>query len=769
MFRYLFFILLSPLLLNSQSDLAIGSWTTHLPYNSGKYITQSKNFIYYATDYAILKINKSDLSFEKITRTEGLNDSRINAIYFHSEQSTLIVAYDNATLDLISENSVRAIVDIVNFNNIPIDKVINKISYKDDQHVFLSSNYGLSLLNVRTGKFIFTLFTPNIKVYDCVVDKNNYFMATEKGMYFLEATGNEIVQSFKSWILLGASYGISPVESFNSCATFNDNIYISNSNEIYQWKNNYFQSVFKSVAYSIKYLSVGTNYLMAGLHCKTNCGELVAFIDKNLNFQTSDASCTEQNLYAIESEDGKIWYADTRWSFRYANSTNELCQAIWVPGPVTNNCFEIASLSDGIYVAAGGVDNVFAPRYWSDGILKYSQKNWSVINSSLPELSQYNLTDILRIAEHPDKTKIYFASAGKGLLEYNRMDQTYKIYNKTNSPLEAPTADTANVRLSGLAFDRNKTLWITNYLASAHGLMSLNSNGDWKKYRFPGNPNLFTEIKIDQNGYKWIVSRQSGGVMVFDEGDPNNPSDDRSIQLNSTNTEMTSNDVRTVEVDLDGDVWVGTAEGPVVFECGASIFDGRCKGSRRKVDQDGIIYFLLSSEVITTIAVDGANRKWFGTSTNGIYVQSPGGELEIHHFNKHNSPLLDNSIFDITIDQKTGDAWIATALGLQVFRSDATHAKDFFTETPLVFPNPVHPDYNGPIAIRGLARDARVKITDLSGRLVHETIANGGQAIWNGSDYLGRKAASGVYLVFANSTQDFETSEAVVTKIIISR
>jgi hypothetical protein len=62
-----------------------------------------------------------------------------------------------------------------------------------------------------------------------------------------------------------------------------------------------------------------------------------------------------------------------------------------------------------------------------------------------------------------------------------------------------------------------------------------------------------------------------------------------------------------------------------------------------------------------------------------------------------------------------------------------------------------------------------VKITDLSGRLVFETISNGGQAIWDGKDYLGRKASSGVYLVFANTTQDFESAEAIVTKIVISR
>ncbi len=770
MIRFLPLLLLS-LTINAQSDIAIDKWATHLPFNNATYITQSKKFVYYSTGFAILKINKSDLSYERITRTEGLSDSKIRTIFYHTDQSTLLIAYDNAALDLLKEDGVHPVVDIVNFNNIPIDKTINKISRQDENHVFISANYGLSLLDVNSGRFIFTLFTPNLKVYDCIEVNNQYFMATESGIYFLQTTGSEIIQNFNSWRKLNQADGIPPDVAYHSSVTFKGKVYVSNDNELFQWKNQKFQSIFTKPGFEISYLSDGTNYLLTGLHCKTNCGDLVGFIDENLNVGYCNPDCTQQNLFAIESEDGTIWYADTRWSFRYSNKAGDACNSIWVPGPLTNSCFEIAALQDGIYVATGGVNTIFAPDYKSDGILKYADYTWTTINSfTVPELSSYNLTDILRIAESPDKSKIYFASAGKGLLEYNRKNKVYTLYNKSNSLLEGIDGDSNHIRLSGLAFDKNNTLWITNYLASgSSGLTSFNNKGEWKRHGFPKN--LFTEVKVDQNGYKWMVNRLNNGVYVFDEGDPNNPADDRVVMLNTSNTEMTTNDVRTVEVDLDGDVWVGTAEGPVVFECGSSIFDpgNICKGSRRKVDQDGIIYYLLSSEIITSIAVDGANRKWFGTSNNGIYVQSPGGELQIYNFNTSNSPLLDNNILDIAMDPKTGDAWIATAKGLQVYRTNATLARDHFTENPLVFPNPVTSDYEGPIAIKGLARDARVKITDLSGRLVFETIANGGQAIWDGKDYLGRKASSGVYLVFANTTQDFENADAIVTKIVITR
>ncbi|MBK6544669.1 MAG: hypothetical protein IPG12_05280 [Saprospiraceae bacterium] len=768
MLRYFVFLFL-PFLGSSQSELSIGEWATHLPFNNGNHVTQSDQFVYFSTDFAILKINKEDYSFERITRTEGLSDSRIRTIYFHKPSSTLLVAYENGILDLVTESGVKPVVDLLNFNNIPIDKFINTISYQDEQHVFISGNYGISQLDVRTGRFNFTLFTPNIKVYDCTQNNNEYFLATESGIYLFEDNGTNIIQNFGGWQKLGASFGLPENGTFNASVVYKGSVFVSGTNEIFQWKNKQFNSIYNNSEYTIKYLNPGPMHLLAGLHCKNNCGDRVGFFNEQLNLTLSNPDCTEKNLYSVESGDGTIWYADVRWSFRYSSKAGESCNSIWISGPATNNCFEIAALEDGVYVASGGLDATFTPNYIFDGILKYSNKTWSSINSYVTEdLKPFEISDVIRIAEHPDKTKIYYASAGKGLIEYNRVTDHYTVYNKTNSPLQGTVGDSVNIRLSGLAFDKEKTLWITNYLAPT-GLLSLNTKGDWKKYIFPNNSNLFSELKIDQNGYKWIINRLSGGILVFDEGDPNVIGDDKSILLTTSNTEMTTNDVRTVEVDLDGDVWVGTAEGPVVFECGSSIFDGSCKGSRRKVDQDGIIYYLLSSEIITTIAIDGANRKWFGTNNNGIYVQSPGGEFQIYNFNVGNSPLMDNNILDINIDPKTGEAWIATARGLQVFRTDATLAKNVFIGSPLVFPNPVPPEYDGPIAIKGLARDARIKITDLSGRLVFETIANGGEAIWDGRDYLGKKASSGVYLVFANSTQDFETAEAIVTKIVLVR
>src|SRR5690606_22397638 len=123
-----------------------------------------------------------------------------------------------------------------------------------------------------------------------------------------------------------------------------------------------------------------------------------------------------------------------------------------------------------------------------------------------------------------------------------------------------------------------------------------------------------------------------------------------------------------------------------------------------------------------------------------------------HHFKSENSPLPSNSIVDIAIDGASGEVFIATDEGLVSYRGEATTAAEGSMEGVVVYPNPVPPDYSGRIGIKNLPENALVRITTLSGRLIYENRALGGQMVWNRLDQDGRAMASGIYLVFV--TQD---------------
>ena len=163
------------------------------------------------------------------------------------------------------------------------------------------------------------------------------------------------------------------------------------------------------------------------------------------------------------------------------------------------------------------------------------------------------------------------------------------------------------------------------------------------------------------------------------------------------------------------------------------------------------------------MAVDGANRKWIGTEGGGLYLFSEDGTKQIYHFTTENSPLLSDNILALAIGPETGEVFIGTDQGLVSFRGTATEGTEDFS-CVYAYPNPVKEDYDGLIGIKCLMTNAQVRITDIEGNLIFSTKAEGGEAVWDGKNFDGRKAKTGVYLVYASNDKG---TQKIVTKILI--
>jgi hypothetical protein len=229
---------------------------------------------------------------------------------------------------------------------------------------------------------------------------------------------------------------------------------------------------------------------------------------------------------------------------------------------------------------------------------------------------------------------------------------------------------------------------------------------------------------------------------------------------------LPSADVFCIAEDLDGQIWVGTSDGLAVFFSPFDVFSDNPSDARQiLVEQDGIFQFLFETQLISAIAVDGANRKWIGTFGSGLFLMSADGTEEIRSFTKENSPLLNNIINDIEIDPRTGDVHIATQDGVMTYTSDAREGF-VSNECTSVYPNPVRETYTGPISITGLKIDTDVRITDVRGNLVYATKSNGGVAIWDGKNLNNQRVATGVYFALSS---DGEGESTCVSKIMVIR
>jgi len=264
-------------------------------------------------------------------------------------------------------------------------------------------------------------------------------------------------------------------------------------------------------------------------------------------------------------------------------------------------------------------------------------------------------------------------------------------------------------------------------------------------------------MAIDYNNNVWM-SINDKGLFGYNPGaNKTDPSDDKIIRLQDgeNNGALPSLLVTAIAVDFDNEIWIGTDNGFAVLYNSVGSFDagpGGYNAQRIKIPFEGNVEFVLGNTHITDIEVDGANRKWFGTSNSGVILLSADGQEILKNFTTDNSPIISNTVLDIEINQTTGEVFIVTDKGLVSYRSDASYEDEEYSDVQ-IFPNPARPEFDGPITIQGIRYDSDVQITDIAGNVVYKTTSNGGTATWNGKTIQGQDVVSGVYLIWTTPNQ----------------
>lgn len=754
-------------------DIAIGAWKAHLPFRKGVSVTQSADKVFLAYESQIAVVDKEELSIERLNKVNGLSDVNIRMIRYNQENSTLIVAYENGNIDLIKDGQVINIVHIKETLTYT-DKAINHISF-DGEFAYLACNFGVVQLNVNRNEIKGTFpFSNPEKVNATAVFQGVIYAFTDEGIFEGDPFLNLL--DFSNWKKQDELNNLWSTTSTHAATIFQNKMYAGINDTLMVFENNLWQpftvyewsvsdfdtlSQFYNPSYEIKYIE--PNFLDTELVItwigKTGPARMTSLSAEGTYYIGYNPQYFANLNQVIADQRGRRWYVDEfRGGFYQSAGVNT---AVSPNAPFDKGVQGLAVSETGqVWVASGTIENWTGTGDYSGTYLlnegfwkRYSNNEYSILEG---------VPDHIRVATHPTNGKTYVGTFGDGVVE---IDGDNVTVFKENSSLQPDVLDQTKYKVSGIAFDEDGNLWVSNFGAD-RPISVLKTDGTWESFDAPSAFKRITDVIVDYNGYKWFATKSSGngnGILVFDEGDLNISGDERYAVLTADNTKLPNNDVISLAVDNDGEVWVGTSQGTMLFECTYAVFDGECEGRRAVASADDFGDYLLNTQTVNAILVDGANRKWFGT-TAGIFVQSEDGEEEVLRLNEDNSPLYSNNITAFAMNYETGEVYIGTDRGLISYKSDATRGIEVHNETAVIaYPNPVRPEYEGVIAIRGLVENANVKITDINGVLIYETTANGGQAIWDGRDYNGRKAASGVYLVFSARRDGLD---ALVTKIL---
>ena len=746
-------------------QMAIGSWRDALDYNVVYRVAHAGDRVYAAARGAVFCYDLDYGTLTRLCKGNGLNDVGVATMAYSADDRCLVVAYDNANLDLVADGRTYNISDIKR-SDVAGDMRIHSIRFRVGR-AYLATGFGVVVLDLTRREIKETWYLgaggSHTAVYDLAFVADSLYAATGEGLKRVAAAERHpaVTDRWQTDVRLS---GLQPLmlEPFagrlmlaaRGADPLSLSLYALADTGWMRWNHGDIASMRSG----------------GGLLTLARNGGVVRY---NASLQRYDSIASRDWLDAtahdaLTDEHGTLWLGHT-WAGLVRLDDTRL-NAIHPQGPFTqDNVYRLVPFGQRMMLCPGGHTPTYAAAYLGPNLYTTYGSQWAALDDSQGLL--HGTHDLMDAAVNPlDTSEVVAALWGDGVVSIrdNRVVARFDEGN-TGGALQPLVAGSYRTLLAGaVAFDRKGDLW-TLVSHGTHNLAVRRADGTWEGFptQALGSTLELDKLVVDSiTGYKWFCGR-SNMIYVHD-------GKDRMAKVNPNNgSRLSTDNVTALVQDQSGNLWVGTNKGLKVIYDAYRAFQNGGAGEVSPVICSNIIItngefseYLMAYESVTAIAVDGANRKWVGTANGGLYLLSATGMDQLEHFTVANSPLFSDKIIALGINERTGEVYIGTDQGVQIYRGTATYATSMPQSEVFAFPNPVKPDYDGPIAIKGFTRNGIVHITDAAGHTVYSTTANGGQAVWYGRNHKGERVASGVYYVFASDETGGNRS---VAKILVVR
>ena len=765
----LFLLTSGKAILLAQTDFS-SSWEDFFSYNNVKDFVVVDNEIYAVADNAAFVYDRISKETRKISSVHGLSGKETSSVYFSRSTGRFVIGYVSGLIEVIDPDGKITIANDIERLDITGQKQINHIEEFENM-LYFSTPFGIVGYDLENLNFGDTYYIDQdsrpVFVHQTAIDRGTIYAATVKGVYTADVTDPNLID-FNRWL---QPEGILSGD-FTSIETFNEAVFTSMGGTLYKFTDIDAIATVRNFTREIIDLRGSQDFLSV---CNAK-GATV--LNRNLeqvhqSIPTSAYNFEAQTAYA---EDDQSYLATTNYGILRQEFSTTGYEEIHPDGPFSNQVFSITADNNQLWVVYGGYDGAFTPL---SKTLGYSHFNGSALESGPWINTEYNpafpAKDLVHVTMDPDaENKVYISSWNSGILVVEN-DEPLTLWNAGNSGLEdlyPEGSPNTSIRINGSSFDSRGNLWVANAWVP-NRVKKYDTNGNWTSADLSSlisNPAFgLTELIVDKSGSIWIGSRRNGALIYNESGDRK-----RALITEATKGSLPDLNVRTLAVDRNNRIWIGTQKGLVVYTNAAGVFDDEIYDAEPVIVEDeGIPRKLLGDQPVNSIAIDGADNKWFGTDTGGVLGTNPSGSETLYVFNKDNSPLPSNRVLKVQVDDSNGRVYFATERGIVAFESGVSPYGERL-ESVYAYPNPALKDHEF-ITIDGrngsnLPRGTNVKILDTSGRLVHETNvevgqeSKGGKVIWDRTNLRGRKVASGVYIVLLTLP---DASETASTKIAI--
>ncbi|MBF9224196.1 type IX secretion system anionic LPS delivery protein PorZ [Hymenobacter ruricola] len=772
-----------------------GDWQLHLPANRPLRLADTGDRLYVTTENAFYFFDKKQNTSQVLSRRDGLNGGHVDALAYDSLTRQTVLVYSDANIDVLRPNgSVRNLSDVqrklmqgtIQGGKVPVKQVSIGAG-----KAYVSTSFGVVVVDLKKLEIsdTYTNIGPGgtvVTVYDAAVANGALFLATSVGLLRGSLTTNLL--DYRNWTLyLPTPLGAPDQRVYSFLAVEAGQVYAAidgNAHSVYKYipatppAQATWQPVPGTEAQQYRRLrSSGTGLLImddqAGVRRLDRNGGVTTVVPP-----AAGSSSIED---AVRSRDGNYYVANYSLGLeRTAPGAGKTPEFFVANGPQTSLAYSLLAdaRSNKVDVFTGG----YSERYFflesgpQNGFYEYAGGQWTNYTDKVfPSTTDFpNPVRPVRGTRTPNGT-LYVANFGSGLLEWNGV-KNFRLFDDSTpagTPLQGTFSIPGRVEITDLAATPEGKVWVVNRHLRNNGRSGLSlfdpATTTWQVIPFALGFDALDRIALDDNGYAWVsVSRKTdassvGGPAIGLYAVDPSPTAPNPPRLFNTSSGLPDNQIYELAKDRRGFIWAATIKGVAYFREPEGPFATTQGFTQPFVTRgEGTGFNALFSEAVRTLAVDGADRKWFGTD-RGLWLFSPDADEALLHFTTANSPLPSDRIVDVKVNDKTGEVWVATQAGVVTFRGTAT-----VTEGPVkctaVFPNPVRPDFAGTLGISGLANNALVKITDVAGHLVYATTAAGGTVTWNLTNPDGQRVRSGVYLVLST---DADGKNGCVSKVAV--
>ncbi len=704
---------------------------------NGLAVVQGK--VWAATSGGVFSYSPLTGAFNEFTTTDSLSNIQATSIIVETGDRILVGEGNGAIdeLDASSGKVLRSQLDIANSSHVP--KQVTKLSISGDT-LFACTPFGvvvisLSKFNVLSNYLNYVPSQAFVPANGTAAFNGNVYVASQHGLSFAPQSSVNL-SAPDLWKMSDDSDLTSGV---NALAVFDGMLFAGTSQGLYYSSDGTtFQQRPELGNASVRSLSVSGNSLLVNSHTglfKIDANNSLTMV-YNGGISLNDAATYSDTLTVAASSQGLL-------------NIGSSIQVILPPGPATNIIGNLSVDNSGNLWCStqGDTTDIGVAFIRFDGT---SWKNFS--KASYPQLPS-NSTYFKISAVCGNRVVVGTWGNGMVLLQDSSIES---IFNYNNSSLVSTPGNTPGYVVVGDAVcDPSGNIWMTNFGAYNGNILAeyTPATNKWQSF-FGGNSPApgYAPIAIDAYGGIWAGDEYGLGTSFYGLF-YYNPATKQSESFSTEYDSFLSNQVNALLVNSENQLWIGTSGGLGVY-----------------YDPSNPYMFLINSMLdlnITGIDYDALDNKWVST-LNGVSELSPDGDSLLAQFNITNSPLPSNSVNSVACDRIHGIVYFATPYGITQLKIGVVQPLDNFSKLK-IYPNPAKLPLsnNEQIQIVGLVTSSSIKIFSISGRLVKEFQAQGGnKAYWDGKDDGGNLVPTGIYIVLAYSS---DGSQSVVGKIAIIR